>query len=1137
MKNRLKTKNVFSRRWRVKSFYRLLLFVVIFNFTTASLNASVQSTSLFSITLKGVPLEKVFDEIEKQSNYQISYSKTDVDDQVVVDVVVKNLKMVELLDKVLKGQGLKYKIIDENIIISKVVQEQPKGNQPLKIQGKVLDEKGSPIPGVTIVVDGTPRGVITDIDGTYSIEAGKDGKLVFSFIGLQTQVIEIGDRTKIDVVLVPKTEELEDVTVVAFGKQKKESVLGSISTVKVGELKVPGSNLTTTFAGRVAGLISYQQSGEPGKDDASFFIRGITTFGADAKKDPLILIDGVELTTSDLSRLNTDDIASFSIMKDATATALYGARGANGVILVTTKEGREGKAQLNIRIENSFSSPTDKVELADPITYMRMQNEAIKTRDNLGVSLYSEEKIKMTERGLYPDLYPTTDWYNYLFKETTMNQRINMSISGGGAIARYYVAAALTKDNGNLKSDGRNQFSSNIDLLKYNIRSNVNVNVTKSTELIIRMNSAFDEYTGPIDGGSGLYSKIMKSNPVLFKPYYEPDENNKYTKHILFGNYGNGGYLNPYADAMKGYKDYSKNTLVTQFEVKQNLAMLTEGLTARAMVNMNRNSDFTVTRQYSPYFYKIKDGSYDKQNNTYELEVLNPQKATEWIDFTPGDRYIKSTFYLEAATEYNHKFSEKHNVDGLLVYQLRQEKLGTASDLQASLPFRNLGLSGRLSYNYNTRYFAEFNFGYNGSERFSRKNRWGFFPSVGGAWMISNEAFFASLKDRISVLKLKGTYGMVGNDQIGSSSDRFYYLSQVTIGGGGSVAWGTNMDYNPGTVYINRYANNDIGWEKSYKTNFGFELSLKNGLSANVDLFSEKREGILLARTIPATAGIASAVKANLGKARGEGIDVELNYEKFFNDHLWLTGRGTFTYAKSKVLEWEEPDYKDSPWRSKVGYSINQSWGYIAERLFLDEEEVANSPIQFGDYKAGDIKYRDVNGDGRISELDKVPIGFPTVPEINYGFGLSFGYKAFDFSFFFQGSGRQSFWLDLDKTTPFVGGNTVLKAYADNYWSESKPNVYALWPRLANQTIDNNNQLSTWFMQDATFLRLKSVELGYTIPKAILQKAHMTNLRVYLSGTNLLCFSRFKLWDPEMAGNGLGYPLQRVINVGMNIGF
>ena len=1071
MKESFRWRNILPRLQKGVAFQKILILIVMINLISNSSNASRYSTSLFSITLKGVSLEKAGDD------------------------------------------------------------------QSHKVTGTVTDDKGSPIPGVTILVERTPRGVITDVDGTFTIDASSDDKLVFSFIGMETQTVEIGGRTKIDIELKPKTEELEDVTIVAFGKQKKESVLASISTVKVADLKVPSSNLTTAFAGRVAGLISYQQSGEPGNDDASFFIRGITTFGADAKKDPLILIDGVELTTSDLARLNTDDIASFSIMKDATATALYGARGANGVILVTTKEGHEGKANLNIRIENSFSSPTDRVDITDPITYMRMQNEAIKTRDRGGVSLYTEERIRMTERGLYPDLYPTTDWYHDLFKEMTMNQRVNMSISGGGAIARYYVAAALTRDNGNLKSDGHNPFNSNIDLLKYNIRSNVNINVTKSTELIIRMNSSFDEYTGPIDGGADLYKKIMKSNPVLFKPYYEPDEEHAYVKHILFGNYGNGGYLNPYAEAMKGYRDYSKNTLVTQFEVKQDFSMITEGLTARAMVNMNRNSDFSVTRQLSPFFYKIKEGSYNKQDNAYELEVINQESGTEWIDFSEGPRYIKSSFYVEAATEYNRTFSDKHSVNGLLVYQMRQEKLGTAENLQASLPFRNLGLSGRLAYNYDTRYFTEFNFGYNGSERFSKKNRWGFFPSVGAAWMVSNEPFFASLKENIPVLKIKGTYGMVGNDAIGSSDDRFYYLSQVDIGGTGYTHWGTNMDYNPGRVAITRYANDEIGWEKSYKTNVGFELSLKNGLSANVDLFKEKREGILLSRTIPKTTGIGSAVKANLGKAQGKGVDIELNYETVFNNNLWLTGRGTFTYATSEVLEWEEPDYQDATWRSRVGYSVSQSWGYIAERLFLDEEEVKNSPVQFGDYKAGDIKYRDVNGDGRISELDQVPIGFPTVPEINYGFGLSAGYKGFDFSFFFQGSGRQSFWIDLEETTPFVGGNTVLKAYADDYWSETNPNVYALWPRLANQLIDNNQVQSTWFMQDAIFLRLKSVEFGYTIPESLLQKMHMTNLRLYVSGTNLLCFSKFKLWDPEMAGKGLGYPLQRVINVGMNIGF
>ncbi len=1136
----MKKSKCFKWEWKIPIVLKFLRIMKLTSFllVISTLNVLANKTysqNRISLKMEKTTVKEILLEIESQSGYNFMYSRNIIDVKRKVSIDINNEDIDNVLKSLFKGTDISYTISDRIILLTR--KDGSSLQEDIIIKGTVTDAKGLPLPGVTILVNGTPRGVITDTDGTYTIEAGKDDKLVFSFIGMETQVIEVGNRTKIDVVLLSKTEELEDVTVVAFGKQKKESVLASISTINVDELKVPSSNLTTAFAGRVAGLISYQQSGEPGNDDASFFIRGITTFGADAKKDPLILIDGVELTTSDLARLNTDDIASFSIMKDATATALYGARGANGVILVTTKEGREGKANLNIRIENSFSFPTNKVELADPVTYMRMQNEAIKTRDQSGVSLYSEEKIRMTERGLYPDLYPTTDWYNFLFKEMTMNQRVNMSISGGGRVARYYVAAALTKDNGNLKSDGRNQFNSNIDLLKYNVRSNININVTKSTELVIRMNSAFDEYTGPLDGGADLYKKIMKSNPVLFKPYYEPDEKYAYVKHILFGNYGDGGYLNPYAEAMKGYKDYSKNTLVTQFEVKQDFSMITEGLTARAMVNMNRNSDFTITRQYTPFFYKIKDGSYDKQTGSYELDVINQSSGTEWIDFSEGPRYIKSTFYLEAATEYNHKFADKHDVNALLVYQMRQEKEGTAKNLQSSLPFRNIGLSGRLAYNYDTRYFGEFNFGYNGSERFSKKNRWGFFPSVGGAWMISNEAFFSSLKQNIPVLKIKATYGMVGNDQIGSSDDRFYYLSQVSIGGGGSANWGTNMDYNPGTVYVDRYANKNIGWEKSYKTNVGFELLLKNGLSANVDFFKEKREGILLSRTIPKTTGINTAVKANLGKAQGNGVDIELNYEKIFNNNLWLTGRGTFTYARSEVLEWEEPDYTNEPWRSRVGHSINQSWGYIAERLFLDDEEVENSPVQFGDYKAGDIKYRDINDDGRISELDKVPIGYPTVPEINYGFGLSLGYKGFDFSFFFQGSGRQSFWINLDKTTPFIDGNTILKAYADDYWSEANPNIYALWPRLANQTIDNNNQQSTWFMQDATFLRLKSTELGYTIPETLLEKIHMTNLRFYISGTNLLCISKFKLWDPEMAGNGFGYPLQRVINIGMNIGF
>jgi len=1019
----------------------------------------------------------------------------------------------------------------------------------IKVTGSVTDATGGTIPGVNIAVRGIPTlGTATDANGEYSISVPKDTcVLIFSYVGYETQNITVGKRYVINAVMKESSADLGEVTVVAFAKQKKESVLGSITTVQPSDLKVPSSNLTTAFAGKVAGLISFQQSGEPGQNNANFFIRGITSFGAQAKKDPLILIDGVELSVDELSRLNTDDIASFSIMKDATATALYGARGANGVIYVTTKEGKEGKATLNVRVESSYSSATKQIQIADPVTFMNMHNESVKTRNPNGLYIYSPEQVYMTEHGLYPNIFPAVDWYKTMFNNVTPSYRANLSLSGGGPIARYYVAANVSQDNGDLRVDKRNNFNSNINLIKITIRSNVNINLTKTTELILRMSANMDEYTGPINGGAKTYNQVMRANPVLFQPYYAPDEQFAYSKHILFGNAGDAGYVNPYAEALKGYRQYSQNLQLVQFEGKQKLDMITEGLTARIMINMDRSSFFDVHRQYFPFYYNID--SYNLLNNSYTLKLLNPGQGTEFINYLPWDRQVTSTFYLEAASEYNRLFNNVHSLNALLVYTMRDYKVGIADNLQLSLPSRNLGLSGRLAYNYDTRYFAEFNFGYNGSERFSKNNRFGFFPSIGGAWMVSNEGFFSSLKNHIPTFKLKATYGLVGNDAIGDENDRFYYLSQVSLYTGKNVNWGTQMNYNPGGVTVSRYPNPDIGWERSYKTNLGLEMTMKNGFSTTLEFFKERRENILLDRIIPNTMGIVPAVKANLGKAEGKGFDMDLKYEKSFNKDLWLTGQGTFTFAQSKVLEWEEPDYSKTPWMSKVGYSVNQQWGYIAERLFIDDAEVKNSPTQFGSYMAGDIKYRDVNGDGVISTLDQVPIGFPTVPEINYGFGLSGGYKGVDVSFFFQGSARQSFWYDLPRVMPFLNGdldspnndglrgqNQVIQAFANSYWSENNQNPYALLPRLSSISVSNNMVQSTWFMQDASFIRLKSAEIGYTLPTSLLNKMRMKTLRIYFSGTNLLCWSRFKLWDPEMAGNGLGYPVQRVLNVGLNIG-
>jgi len=1008
--------------------------------------------------------------------------------------------------------------------------------QPVTVKGKVVEaETGEPLPGVSIMVDKSTRGVTTDIDGTFEIRVLPSDKLVFSFLGMESQTVEVGNKTYIEVTLAQQTSELDEVTIVAFGKQKKESVIGAITTVNPKDLKVPSSNLTTALAGNMAGVIAYQRSGEPGQDNADFFVRGITTFGTNT--NPLILIDGVELTSTDLARLRPDDIESFSILKDATATALYGSRGANGVILVTTKQGTVGPAKISFRIENSMSAPTQTVDIADPVTYMKMHNEAILTRDPLGTILYSQEKIEMTEAGKYPLIYPANDWKEMLFKDYTMNQRVNLNVSGGGGVARYYVAGSFNRDNGILKVDKRNNFNNNIAINNYDLRSNVNINVTNTTELIVRFSANFEEYRGPLLGGTDMYNLMVHSNPVLFPAYYPADEEFQYAQHILFGNYNNSK-INPYAEMVRGYKEKSRSQILAQLELKQDLGFITKGLSARGMLNVSRLSQFAVNRTYNPFYYEIS--TYNRLNGDYKLFETNI--GTEYLAYYElnDDRKQSSSFYFEGSLNHVRDFG-KHNISNLLVFQARESLNANEGSLQLSLPSRNIGLSGRSTYSYDSRYFAEFNFGYNGSERFDKNNRFGFFPSVGAAWLISNEMFWEDIKPVVNNLKLRYSYGLIGNDQIGTAYDRFFYLSEVNMNDGGRGAtFGQEYNTRYNGITINRYANPYISWEKSYKQNFALELGLWNELSIIAEYFTEKRDNILMTRSsIPNTMGLTATPRANVGEASGEGVDMTLEYQKSWNKDFWTSARANFTYATSRYDVYEEPEYNE-PWRSRVGMSLNQATGYIAERLFVDDEEAASSPPQYigtSEYGGGDIKYLDVNRDGKITEADRVPLGYPTVPEIVYGFGVSTGFKGFDFSIFFQGAARQSFWINASNTAPFINDAQILKAYADSYWSEENQNVYALWPRLSPTLNSNNIATSTWFMRNGSFLRLKQMEFGYTVPKRITEKIKMNNLRFYISGTNLLLFSKFKMWDVEMAGNGLGYPNQRVFNFGLNFTF
>lgn len=1045
--------------------------------------------------------------------------------------------------------------------------------QTTTITGTVRDTSGKVMLGVTVTdLSRNRTSTATDQNGKFVLDVAVNDSLLFSFVGFSEKRMKVTENAQVfDMVMEPVIALAGDeVIVTAFGrKERKEAVVGSVTSVQPTELKIPASNLTTAMAGQIAGMISYQRSGQPGQDNAQFFIRGVTTFGY--KQDPLILIDNVELSANDLARLQVDDIASFSILKDASATALYGARGANGVILVSTKEGKEGKAKINFRSEYSASQSAKTLQLVDPIEYMHLYNEATLTRDPAAAVPFTPNKIQGTidvmngVPGSNPYVYPAVDWLDLLFKKRATTQRNNLSVNGGGKVAKYYVAGSYNIDNGILKRDIRNNNDNNVKFENYQLRSNINLNLTRTTEMIVRLSGTFSEYNGPVttDGSfaSDLYNIAMHTSPVLFPAYYEPDAANANTQHILFGNIGIGDaglssnsiqYNNPYAALLRGHKNSSESRISAQFELNQNFDFITKGLRFRGLFNTNRYSYFTSQNAYSPFYYNI--ASYDKQTDQYSLVWLNPQPtgnnvATEYLTYAPGGTNISTFVYLQGALEYNRSFGE-HTVSSTVIATRQQTLYSNKGTLQEALPYRNLGLAGRLTYSFLRRYFLEGNFGYNGSERFSANHRYGFFPTIGASWVVSNEKFWkGGIADVITRLKFRASHGLVGNDAIGSQ--RFFYVSDVLFNQGNYYAqFGTNNNYERKGLVIRNYENPNVTWETSRQTNYAAELTLFKNLNLVAEYYINYRYDILQERAdVPSTMGLESKISANLGEVRSHGVDLSLDYKQSFTSGAWLQSRANFTYSTNKYTKKEEPSYNE-PWRYQVGQPVNRYWGYLAERLFVDDIEAANAPIQSFSTngqlpQGGDIKYKDLNGDGRIDYLDQTFIGYPTVPEIVYGFGVSGGYKGVDLSAFFQGQTRVSFFVDPSRVSPFIqspdeyiyGNTQVLTEFANDHWSEANQNTYATYPRLgiSRNVIENNVQNSTWWLRDGSFLRLKSVEIGYTLPESISRKAWLSNARIYVSGLNLFVWSPFKTWDPEQGGNGFAYPIQKVYNVGINI--
>lgn len=1115
----------------------LLLFV--FCFLVAALQAKSPvygQAKTFTVSLKNVTLKEVISYVEKNSQYVFFFKPEVINQSTQISVSLKNATVKQLLDKVSEQANIVYEMKERQIVLKeKKVSEQSVSQKKRLLQGLVKDEQGNPIIGASIQLKNTGTGVITDLDGLFQIQVtDKNSVIVISYIGYVTQEISVGDRSSITVQLKEDTKSLEEVVVTAFGAtQKKETMVGSIQQVRPAELKVPSSSLSTSFAGRMAGVIAIQRSGQPGADGADFWIRGKSTFG-DAT-GVLIVLDGVEISSSDLNALDPEVIESFSILKDATATAMYGTRGANGVMIVTTKSGQDLlKPIINFRLETSMSQLTSVPEMVGGVDYMKLYNEALTTR-GITTGLYDDTKIKATEQGLNPLVYPNVDWYNEMFNKNAFAQRFNFNIRGGKKAVTYFMSASVKHDAGNLKSLSKDYFSynNNINVMRYDFVNNLSIKATNTTKISLGLNVSLRDWKGPSAGVDGIFSMSREASPVDF-PIVYPARNDKEIYTLWGGMSGgiyNNGYRNPVAEYVVGYKKQFASTVNANIRLDQDLKMVTKGLKLHVLASFKNWSKTETTRKAGYNQFEIDQ--YNEATGEYTLSrVGNEQKtALNTEGAATGDRRI----FIQAYLDYKRKFGV-HDVNAMLLYNQDQLDNNKPDNLLSSLPRRKQGIAARLSYAYDDRYLAEVNFGYNGSENFAKNNRFGFFPSIALGYNISQEKFWEPISNVISHFKLRGSYGLVGNDGI---NERYAYLEDIVLS---SDKWkyttGVNQNVNLQGPVWNRYYNPNLTWEVGKKLNVGFDMQLFHQVNLNFDVFKEIRSKIYMQKvnTLPDFIGTGETkIYENSGKMKNVGFDIALDYNKQITKDFFLSFKGTLTYAHNTILERDEPPFQLYPNLSSVGYSRGQHLVYVADGLFRDQADVDSHAEQTLGYipQPGDIKYvdqPDANGncDGIINTNDRVYMGYPEDPEIVYGFGPSMKYKNWDFSFFFQGAARTS--ILMSGFHPFGKNATrgVMKFIADDYWSESNPNPNAAYPRLTRDTNANNTVNSSYWLRNGAFLKLKNAEIGYTFKM----------FRAYLNGSNLLTFSPFKHWDPEMGGgSGMKYPTQRVFNIGIQFTF
>lgn len=1001
-------------------------------------------------------------------------------------------------------------------------------NKTIKVSGTVTDEQNQPLIGVNVTIQGvTGFGTTTDVDGKYTIEMEPYNRLVFSYIGFVEQEILIKEQTKQNVVLKEDdATSLDEVIITGTGVQKKLTVTGAVTQISMDDIaSTSTSNLTNMLAGNVPGVMAMQSSGQPGQNTSEFWVRGISTFGAGSSA--LVLVDGFP---RDLNEISIEDIESFTVLKDASTTAIYGSKGANGVILITTKKGKAGKVNVDAKFEAAYNTRTMTPEFADGYSYASMMNEALITRNK--EPEYSPEELEILKLGLDPDLYPNVDWQDLLLRNGAMTYRGSLNLSGGGNTARYFISGSYLNEQGMYKVDEniKKDYDTNANSQLYNYRMNVDVDITKTTLVKVGVSGSLRKMNEP-GRAVNVWEALMRQNPIEIPAMYSDGR---------FPTRGVDADTNPWVlTTQTGYNETWENKIQTNITLEQKLDFITKGLSFVGRFGYDTNNGSNIRRMKMPELYKA-----NKQRNEAGELVFNRIAAEQKMSQesgSSGSRYE----YLEAELHYNRGFKD-HNIGATLKYNQNSSisTVGIGGDIINGIARRNQGLAGRVSYNWKNRYFADFNFGYNGSENFAKGHQFGFFPAMSAAWNVAEEGFIRNNAKWINMFKIRYSYGKVGNDNLGARFPYLYTIAGVDRG----YQWadlGYNKSYT-GLAYTS-LANNNVTWEIATKHDLGIDLALFNDkFGLTVDYFNEYREGIYMTRNyVSYMVGLNGlAPTANVGKVSSEGFDGNFHFNQKLGE--WdLTLRGNITYSKNTIEDRDEENayYK---YQLQKGYRVNQARGLIAAGMFSDYEEIRNYPTQqFGEVMPGDLKYKDVNGDGIVDGGDVVAIGATERPNLIYGVGLSARWKSFDFNVHFQGAGKSSYCIQGPSVYAFSQkevGN-ILPDLVDGRWidstisgTEATMNPNASYPRLSYGGNSNNYRASTFWLRNGSYLRLKTLEIGYNLPQKWVNKIYSKNIRLFFIGTNLLTFSEFKLWDPEMGSTtGAHYPLAKTFSFGFNI--